>query len=148
MADFETVQVDDTYLDSLQTVLGNVATNLVNSPQGSLTTLVLKAGGDSYTHGANVVNRFSATTTALDGLLTAFGNTMSDRASQIRLFRQTTDDTESLNNESADFFNSHFPGWANTSGGNGPGNPPGNNNGNNGNNNGNNGNNNGNTGNG
>lgn len=116
MADFVPIQVDDAYLKAIQIVFGNLSTMVVNSPQGNLSGFALKAGGAGYTHGANVVSRFTTAATGVEQALTTFGTTLSDRASQIRVFQQTTDDTESLNDESADFFRQHFPGWLDSGG--------------------------------
>lgn len=119
------IEVDDTFLNRVRGITNQLSSDIVSSPQGTLSALVVKAGTERFPLGTTIVGQVAQVSTALSTLLTGLGTTAGTRAAQIALFLASTDDTESLNNQSAQDFLHTVPGWSQTGGTPPPaGNPP------------------------
>ncbi|MFG2042304.1 hypothetical protein [Dactylosporangium sp. NPDC048998] len=105
------ITVDEAFLDNAAKINDTIAQDVVNSPKGDIKTIVLKPGHNNFTLGNNVNAAVAKTGADLDARLTEIRETASLRSTQLKMFIAVTNDTESLNDLTAQDFLTKTPSW-------------------------------------
>lgn len=105
------ITVDEAFLNRASKINDTIAQEVVASPHGDIKAIVLKAGHNNFSLGNSVNATVAKTGADLDARLTEIRDTASLRSNQLQMFIAMTNDTEDLNNLTAQDILTKTPSW-------------------------------------